>query len=189
MAGGQDDEAQRHREVVWRRRQRPENEVPGSVAIDAVLVGGDEVVVFISSVRAFSNGLDFTLEMRARHASIDERGDTFGLHGHGGPGAPLLLGIEFSDGRRCTNVDPFDLDGSDSGERPVVTPGGGSSSARSGDLTMFLSPLPPPGDLRVVCAWPKRGLAETITVLSADDILEAAQRARVLWRLSVLKRG
>ena len=155
--GGQDDEARRHREVVWRRRQRPENEVPGSVAIDAVLVGDDEVVVFISSMRAFSNGLDFTLEMRARHASADERGDTFGLHGHGGPSDPPLLGIEFSDGRRCTNVDPLDIDGSDSAERPVLTPGGGSSTARSADLTLFLSPLPPPGDLRVVCAWPKRG--------------------------------
>jgi hypothetical protein len=178
MAGiGEDDEAQRDREVAWRRRSRPENEVPGSVAIDAVLAGDHEVVVFLSGARAFSNGVDFTLEVRARHASTDERGDMFGLHGHGGSRDPLLLGIEFSDGRQCTNVDPFDLDGSDSVDRPRLTPGGGSS----GDLTLFLSPLPPPGDLRIVCAWPKQGLLETITVLSADDILEAAHRARVLW--------
>jgi len=152
-----------------------------SLAIDAVLVGNDEVVVFISGVRAFSNGVEFSLEVRARHVSTDERGDVFGLHGHAGPGDPLLLGIELSDGRRCTNVDPLDLDDSDPSERPMLTPGGGSSTARSADFTLFLSPLPPPGDLRVVCAWPKRGLAETITVLSADDILEAARRARVLW--------
>ena len=46
--GGEDNEARRHREAVWRRRRRPENEVPGSLAVDAVLVGDDEVVVFIS---------------------------------------------------------------------------------------------------------------------------------------------
>jgi hypothetical protein len=178
--GGEDDEAQRHREMVWRRRQRPEHELPGSLAIDAVLVGNDEVVVFMSGVRAFSNGVELTLEVRARHTSTDERGDTFGLHGHAGRGDPLLLGIELSDGRRCTNLDGLDL-ASDPSERPMLTPGGGSSTARSADLTLFLSPLPPPGDLRVVCAWPRRGLAETITVLSADDILDAAQRARVLW--------
>ncbi len=179
--GGGDDDARRHLEVVWRRRQRPENEVPGSVAIDAVLVGNDEVVVYISGLRAFSNGVELPLEVRARHTSTDERGDVFGLHGHAGPGDPLLIGVELSDGRRCTNVDPFDLDDSDPAERPMLTPIGGSSTDRSADFTLFLSPLPPPGDLRVVCAWPKRGLAETITLLSADDILEAAQRARVLW--------
>lgn len=180
-SGGDYEEARRHSEMVWRRRQRPENEVPGSLAIDAVLVGNDEVVVFISCARAFSNGVELSLEVRARHTSIDERGGMFGLHGHAGPGDPLLLGIELSDGRRCTNVDRLDIDDSDPAERPMLTPGGGSSTDRSADLTLFLSPLPPPGDLRVVCAWPKRGLAETITVLSADDILEAAQRARVLW--------
>ena len=181
--GGQDNEARRHCEVVWRRRQRQENEVPGSVAIDAVLAGDHKIVVFISGARVFSNGVDFTLEVRARHGSTDGRGDMLaGVHGYGDPSDRLLLGIEFSDGRRCTNTgEPLDLDGSDSVEQPLLTPGGGSSSIRSGDITLFLSPLPPPGDLRVVCAWPKRGLPEAITVLSADDILEAEQRARVLW--------
>ena len=180
--GGEDDEARRQLERVWRRRQRPENEVPGSVAIDAVLVGNDEVVVFISGLRAFSNGVELSLEVRARHTSTDERGGMFGLYGHAGPGDPLLLGIELSDGRRCTNLDRIDLDDSEPAERPMLTPGGGSSTDRSADLTLFLSPLPPPGEFRIVCAWPKRGLAETITVLSADDILEAARRARVLWQ-------
>jgi len=89
--GGEDDEARRHNQMVWRRRQRPENEVPGSVAIDAVLVGNDECVVFISGVRAFSNGVEFSLEVRAWHTSTDERGDMFVLHGHDGPGDPHCL--------------------------------------------------------------------------------------------------
>ncbi len=180
---GGDSEAQRDREMAWRRRQRPENEVPSSVALDAVLAGDHEVVVFISGARVFSNGVDFMLEVRARHASDDGQGDMLGdVYGQGGQSDRLLLGIEFSDGRRCSNiVGPLDLDGADSFERPLLTTGGGSGSTRFSETTLFLSPLPPPGDFRVVCAWPKRGLLETITVLSADHILDAAQRARVLW--------
>jgi hypothetical protein len=180
---GRDEEAQRDQEMAWRRRQRPENEIPISVAIDAILAENHEVVVFISGARAFSNGVDFTLEARARHAFTDERGHMLGgFHGHGDPSDRLLLGIEFSDGRRCTNLGhPLDFNGDDSAERPVLSPGGGNGDTRSSDISLFLSPLPPSGDLRVVCAWPKRGLPETITVLSADDLLDAAERARQLW--------
>mgnify|MGYP001791439518 CR=1 FL=1 len=180
---GEDDKAHREFEAALRRRQRPENEVPISVAIDAVLADGQEVVVFISGARVFSNGVDFTLEVRARHGTNDGRGGMLGgVHGHGDPSNRLLLGVEFSDGRRCTNIGaPFTADFHDSADRPLLTPGGGSGGTRASDISLFLSPLPPPGDLRVVCAWPKFGLPEKITVLSADAIVEAAHRVRVLW--------
>jgi hypothetical protein len=184
MAGSAgDDEEHRELEAAMRRRQRPENEVPTSVAIDAVLADDHEVVVFISGARVFSNGVDFTLEVRARYATTDGRGGMLGgVHGDGDPSDRLLLGFEFSDRRRCTNIGaPFLPDFQDSAERPALTPGGGTGGTRSSDISMFLSPLPPPGDLRVVCAWPKFGLQEKTTVLSADAILEAARSVRVLW--------
>ena len=98
------------------------------MAIDAVLAGDHEVVVFLSGARVFSNGVDFTLEVRARHAITDGRGHMLGgVHGNGDPNDRLLLGIEFSDGRRCTNVgDALDFDSGDSGERPLLMPRGGS---------------------------------------------------------------
>ena len=184
LAGsGGDDEGHREFEAAWRRRQRPENEVPVSVAIDAVLADGPEVVVFISGARVFSNGVDFTVEVRARRGTNDGQGGMLGgVHGHGDPSNRLLLGVEFSDGRRCTNIGaPFTADFHDSPDRPLLTPGGGSGGTRASDISLFLSPLPPPGDLRVVCVWPKFGLPEKITVLSADVIVEAAHRVRVLW--------
>jgi hypothetical protein len=167
----------------WVRRQRPENEVPGSVVLDEVLAGDGETAVFMTTARAYSTGVELSLEVRARHVTADGGGDLMGaVHGHGGSDDRLLLGIEFSDGRRCTNLgNPFTSGGADSTDQPVFMPGGGSGGARSSDLTLFLSPLPPPGELRVVCLWPTRGLPETITVLVADNILAAAQRVRVLW--------
>ncbi len=148
-----------------------------------MLAGDHEVVVLLSGARVFSNGVDFTLEVRARHSITDGRGDMLGgVHGNGDPKERPLLGIEFSDGRRCTNVgDALDFDSGDSGERPLLMPGGGSGCTRSSVLTLFLSPLPPRGrPWRRVCLA-QGALPETITVLSADDILEAAQGARVLW--------
>lgn len=179
---GGDDKAHREFEAAWRRRQRPENEVPVSVAIDAVLADDQDVVVFISGARVFSNGVDFTLEVRARHGTNDGRGGMLvGVHGDGDPSNRLLLGVELSDGRRCTNIGAYTADFHDSADRPLLTPGGGSGGTRASDISLFLSPLPPPGDLRVVCAWPKFGLHEKITVLSADVIVEAAHRVRLLW--------
>ena len=70
------------------------------MAIDAVLADDHEVVVFISGARVFSNGVDFTLEVRAKHAFTDEGGHMLGgVHGQGDPNDRLLLGIELSDGR------------------------------------------------------------------------------------------
>ncbi len=120
---GGDDKAHREFETAWRRRQRTENEVPISVAIDAVLADGQEVVVFISGARVFSNGVDFTLEVRARHGTNDGRGGMLGgVHGDGDPSNRLRLGVEFSDGRRATTIGaPFTADFHDSADRPLLT--------------------------------------------------------------------
>jgi hypothetical protein len=66
-------------------------------------------------------------------------------------------------------------------EQPVLADGGGGGSAREADLEMFLSPLPPPGDLLLVCAWPDLNVDETIARLPTQPILDAVQRVRVLW--------
>ena len=48
-------------------------------------------------------------------------------------------------------------------------------------MRYWLTPLPPPGDLVVVCAWPARGLVETQTVIAADLIAAGADRIVELW--------
>lgn len=61
-------------------------------------------------------------------------------------------------------------------------PAGGGGDDRHWDLSLYLSPLPPSGPLRIIAAWPGRGLPETITELT-DPFVEAAARVRVLWDL------
>ena len=179
MDDGEESSAEEH-ELRWRRRQRPDNEVPASVAFDAVLVDTDSLVIFLSGLRVYSRGLEFVLEIRARHADPADE-DTYAgrlLHGHRGDA--LLLGVEFADGRSGANIRTAQTSTYDE-HAPVLHSGGGGGDDRAADASYFLSPLPPPGDLTLVYALPARGIGERVVRLPTEEILEAASRARVLW--------
>lgn len=169
---------------AWRSRQRPDNELPAAVGLDVVLVRTDEVAVFISSLRAYRTGVDFTLEIRVRNADVeghahDLLASLYGDHG----GDNLLFGVEFSDGRSCAlpGHGHHQRDAGDEDTAPQLWTGGGSGGTRSADMDLFLSPLPPAGELRFVCAWPCRGIPETTTVIPAEQIQHAATHAKELW--------
>jgi hypothetical protein len=160
--------------------------VPVSLALDAVLLEGRDAAVLLGSVQAFSTGIGFTVTAVARRAEPSE--GLFGaLHRHGGDG--LLLGVEYADGRTASTVPrrsagpavPGRVGGDVGAEEPMLQQGSGSGSLRHAESTYYLSPLPPPGVLRVIAAWPSLGLAETTTELSADEIRRAAAGARTLW--------
>jgi hypothetical protein len=172
------DEAERRRIQSLRERRAPENEVPVSVAFDAVLVSTEDLAVYVSGLRVFGNGVDFALELRARRREADRHGE---LHEvlHGRRRSQLLVGVEFSDGRRCSNVGLRLLEAH--GDEPTLWPGGGGGGGRTADLSLFLSPLPPPGELRLVTAWPGQGIPDTVTLLPTEEILDAADRVTELW--------
>lgn len=62
----------------------------------------------------------------------------------------------------------------------MAAPGPTSAAAA---MRSCVSPLPPPGPLRIISAWPGRGLAETVTEIAADPFVEAAEHVRILWDL------
>ncbi len=129
-----------------RRRQPPENELPVSVAVDAVLGETADLVVYTSDVRVFRTVLEFRLTALGRHRGTG-RGLGGGLFGHGEQDDRLLLGVEYADGRHGSNLGGFrtgsdpDLDPN----APVLMPGGGSGGDRAVDMSFYLTPLPPLG--------------------------------------------
>ena len=133
----------------------------------------------------FSHGVKFSVQVRFREPHSDGGRDMMeAIHGDRSPKNRLLLGVEFADGRRCSNIygqgfaraDPSAVD------EPLLSHGGGGGGSEGGGhVSLFLSPLPPPGELRLISAWPHRGLRETVTLLPADDIQEAAARVVELW--------
>ncbi len=158
--------------------------MPVSVSLNAVLGEAADCVVYLSGVHAFSTVLEFRLTARARHRSPG-RGLGGAMFGHGDHEDRLLLGVEYADGRTGSNLGGFraGLDVQLDPTSPVLMPGGGGGGERSADVSFQLSPLPPPGPLRIITAWPSRGIAETVTEVRAEPLIDAAARVRVLWDL------
>ena len=69
-------------------------------------------------------------------------------------------------------------------DQPVLIEGAGIGSeggrldrGASWDLKLAIQPLPPPGPLAFVCAWPGRGIPEVRVEIDAEHILDAAAAA------------
>lgn len=164
----------------------PRNEVPVTVAFDAELLAGDGVALFCSGLHVYSTGFRVRLELRVREW---QRGDRVFEAFHGEGPDRVLVGVEYADGRRGRNV------GWRAGPDVVVRDGevsvmdrGGSGGDGTADADYFVAPLPPPGPARLVCAWPSRGLADTVTELPADEIAAASERVRQLWPVDTDRR-
>ena len=102
----------------------------------------------------------------------------------------LRWGVELADGQRVTTADdytpwnaqPDEWDPHWVPDRLVLQGLGRATvwgAAWSRDV--WLWPLPPSGPLRLVCAWPDRGIAETSTTVDAGPIRQAADQATPLW--------
>lgn len=177
----------------WRRRiSPPENEFPAAVGLAAVLGRTDDVAVGITQLDAYSTGFRFRLAIRLRQVRAELAGG--GLHmlvtSHVRPGLDvplqnrLLLGVEYPDGRRISNLQDLRMQGpaaAGDGTELVLAQQGGGGDDRSVDQDYWLAPLPPDGPVTVVLAWPGFGLPESRTVLDGGAILAAASRSTVLW--------
>lgn len=175
-------------------------ELPGGLDWVTVIGSSSTTLVSLESWRVSSQGSVFSLAIRA-----GERGQrarrapwtALGVH-HGRGGLAMLLppgglrfGFEFADGRRVTTLDEGGWqtmpDGISPSDCTPVHPcldgvGRSTSGASTWQRDVWLWPLPPPGIFTVVCAWPDRGIAETVTELSADELIEASTRARPALR-------
>lgn len=179
--------------LQWQRRiSAPENEIPAGVGLAVMLGRADDAAVGITQVEAFSTGFRFTLAVRLRRARPGlVPGGLFMLVGsHHHPGREvaleerLLLGVEYSDGRRASTVEDMRTLGpgavSDDEQLVLVQHGGGGGEL-SVDQAFWVSPLPPEGPVTFVMAWPAFGMPESRTVVDGAIIRAAAGRSQLLW--------
>lgn len=176
------------------RRHRPawmrsDAVIPGSVPAEVVLIRTEQVAVAVGSVRAYSNGFEFTVYIRLRRedeASWPGHSDPFERHrprrGTEGSDDELRLGILYADGRRAATTGghwrPPDDD--DDG-RLVLQQGGGGGRSRSCDWDFWVYPLPPDGPVTLVASWLRHGIGESRAELDGGAIRSAARRAVTLW--------
>ena len=163
----------------------PANELGVPVALRAVLARTDDVALALLDVVAFSNGLQFSMDVRLR--AHDELIDPFGMHVRHRqrdsteiPADVLRFGFELADGRKVTNLASFPgFDEAPDG--PVLIQRGGGGGGRSWSFGYWLWPLPPAGPLTVVVEWPGQGIALTRVELDAGPLRDAAASSEQLW--------
>jgi len=175
----------------WRRwMSPPDNEFPAGLGLTVLLGRTDDAAVGITRIEAFTTGFRFTLAVRLRQAlpGLGPGGLSM-LVGSHGPRVEipleerLLLGIEYSDGRRASTLrDQMPAPGA-MADRPrlVLAQHGGSAGEHSVDHTYWVAPLPPEGPVTFVLAWPAFGMPESGTVLDGAAIRAAADRSQILW--------
>ena len=167
-----------------RRMGPPENELPGAIPFRAVVGRTDEFVVAIVGADAYSTGISISIAIRLRHSDRSEPGlahELFGRRHRGAGGGELLVGVGYPDGRTATNMSAAFPDPLAAVDHPTLTQGGGGGGGRSFSTDYWLSPLPPPGDLTIVVAWPAHGVDETHTVIPADLIANGLAQGVELW--------
>ncbi len=197
IIGGEDDEAL-SADPVW--AGPPWHQCPGVTALSLEIGRSASTALTLEGARAYQEGVIMRLVIRVRETGPEARTRLFAhlneAHGRGQVDARLdpqglRWGVELSDGRRVTTLDESPgaagvPDGEDSSswlpEQPVRE--GLARPIAWGDMwsrEIWLWPLPPPGLLRVTCAWPDRDVPETFTDVDAAPLRAAALRAESLW--------
>jgi len=182
----------------------PDGVLPGVVAMELVLARNDRAVVFVGHVDAYPAGLAFQVRVltgQDEWLSPSPRGIPPGLRGMRPPGqapggAPhysfdemLRFGLEFSDGRKATNVGGWTPREEGEPDGPVLLGGGGGGGRGRWDQRFWLWPLPPPGSLSFVCEWPAADLSLSRADVDAQLVIDAAARARIVFKDSGPLRG
>jgi hypothetical protein len=163
------------------------------VALNLVLGRSDKAALWISAATVFSDGFEF--EVQLQHRLDEELVDPFVMRGPGSrrrswssekgldPGL-LRFGIQFSDGRKATNLPgrlPFSGDPQAVPDGPVLWPGGGGGGGGRWRHDFWVWPLPPKGALAFVCEWPAAGIPETSSEIDSAVVRDAAADAMPLW--------
>lgn len=176
----------------------PVYELPASVHVGRFLSRTPGMVVAVRGADVFSTGCLFNLSWVLRRADQAEEDwadlqDLFFQQGRGirrgsGRQTGLMFGVEFPDGAKASTgvLGPHGL--MERGQEPepptlVLNNGGGSGGDDefSGTGTLWLWPLPPAGDLRLVAQWTDFGLEETSIMLDGGALRSAAADVQQYW--------
>lgn len=178
----------------------PQHELPSVVHLGRFLHKSPAFIMALESVRVYSTGcvLDLSWRLRRRDES-DEQWDelraSFFSQPHARwarpdvPLAALLFGVELADGSKASTGamlrQRFFAPNEPRPEPPVLLfqslggNGGDDEMASSGRI--WLWPLPPPGDVRLVFQWTDMGMPETSISLDGAGLRDAAAGAQPYW--------
>lgn len=154
----------------------------------------------VELAKVYSTGCTFELAWTLRRAEEKDEewaelnGAFFG-HPHSArtverrPFKALLFGVQLADGTkaRTGSMPGFGFPaGMDSPPEPPVLSlqgngGSGGDDEMAGKGSLWLWPLPPAGELRLVAQWAELGMQESFIVLDGGQLREAAAGVQQFW--------
>lgn len=176
----------------------PAYELPAVVQIGTFLSRTPEMVVALKSADVYSTGCVFGVSWLIRRGSQSDEDwadlqHLFFQPGRGirrgtGRQTGLMFGVQFPDGSKASTgaLGPqVFMDREQQPEPPILAlnngGGGGGEDELAGTGTLWLWPLPPAGDLRLVAQWTDFGLAETSIMLDGGRLRDAASDTQRYW--------
>jgi hypothetical protein len=163
----------------------PANNVLGIVMpVNMVLAQSPRAAVTLGSITAYPDGFEFDYLIRS---TSEELGQSLAEHLHrrrAGADLPddlFRFGVEFADGTRVTSIGSGHPFGSPGTGGPAMVPRGGGGNFQRWEGKWWVTPLPPPGRLELVCEWPAAGIVLTRAEIDSAAIRDAASRAVTLW--------
>lgn len=176
----------------------PAYELPAVVQIGTFLSRTPEIVVAVKSADVYSTGCVFGVSWLIRRGSQSDEDwadlqHLFFQPGRGirrgtGRQTGLMFGVQFPDGSKASTgaLEPqVFMDREQQPEPPILAlnngGGGGGEDELAGTGTLWLWPLPPAGDLRLVAQWTDFGLAETSIMLDGGRLRNAASGSQQYW--------
>ncbi len=142
----------------------------------------EQAVVAVFGAQACATGFGVEIVAKWRQAGQPQavRRGFFCFDSRRGRDA-LLFEIHFADGRVARGGSrDGDVAEPDPGF-PRLSPQHGTGTNRAWVQRLWVWPLPPPGPVTFVCAWPALEIQETKAVVDAGAILKAAAGATALW--------
>jgi hypothetical protein len=180
-------ESSGHGAEVW--RGAPDELRGGLVAIRRVLASTNRAAVELDAVRAYPTGFEFMVTLRKATVDLDDHPEWWldsrqidRQQAH--PDRFCRLEVAFANGLRVNNAEEFSDAGADDAPPTAgIRSWGGFGHHRRWLKTYWVWPLPPPGPVTFICAWPAEGILATETSIDGVGIIEAARTAEPLWSI------
>ncbi|WP_050053596.1 hypothetical protein [Pseudarthrobacter siccitolerans] len=176
----------------------PAHELPAVVHVGKFLHRSPSIVVGVKSAEVFSTGCSFSLSWLCRRVDQNDEDwtDLQEHFHHSGMGfrqgrsqqTSLMFGVQFPNGSKASTAyqGPHSLRGIGQDPEPptlALNNGGGSGGddELSGTGTIWLWPLPPAGEIRLLAQWIALGMPESSVVVDGTQLREAAAATQKYW--------
>lgn len=158
--------------------------LPGVAPLELVIASNARAAVYVGRCSVYATGFELEVRVLVAYDAGELDPSLNGVYHRPGRGPNydemLKFGVEFSDGRKATNVGGRGH-GPGEPEDPVLWGMGGGGGGGRWRQDFWVWPLPPPGPLSFVCEWPAAGIPLSRADIEAQLLLDASTRARQLF--------